>query len=129
VGDIDLFLDPDRDNDLEEILGRLGARPGDLARIRPLLPSGRNFECAFAVGDVAVDLHRDIFNLVLPCSQGTEVWRETQPLTLGEGPRSVTVNVLGLEHALTQAVLNMMRDGFSHRRVDRHGGGWSPGGD
>jgi len=114
VGDIDLFLDPAVDADLEDILGQLGARPGDLHRVRPLLPSGRNFECAFAVGDIAIDMHRDIFNLVLPCRQQSEVWASTETHTVGAVHGiDITIRVLKLEHALIHAILNMMRDGFS----------------
>ena len=114
VGDIDLFLDPAVDADLEDILEQLGARPGDLHRVRPLLPSGRNFECAFAVGDIAVDMHRDIFNLVLPCRQQSEVWASTETHTVGTVHGiDITIQVLKLEHALIHALLNMMRDGFS----------------
>lgn len=108
--DIDIFIHPNQTARLGEFAEAATSNPGSRPVIELMIAEGRVFEYPLMVDGVTIDLHLDPMNLVVPTRQRELVWERTDMVDLGGTGQ---IRVLDLELSIIQALLHLLRDGFS----------------
>lgn len=110
AADIDIFINPDQIHRLPELVAAYAPNPASRAVVRSMVGEGRVFEYLIHVEGVAVDVHIDPMNLVLPSRQMDVIWRRRHAFEIGDG---VPITTLDLELSLLQSLLHLFRDNFA----------------
>lgn len=110
ANDIDVFIDPDQIDRLGELVAGFAAKAGSREAVEGMVAEGRVFEYSLLVDRVAVDLHVDPMNLVVPTRQQGRLWDRTETIPIAEGR---TARTLDLELTIVQALLGLLRDNFA----------------
>ena len=108
--DIDVFVDPEQIDRLGELVERFATKPGNRAAVEGMVAEGRVFEYSLVVDRVAVDLHIDPMNLVVPTRQQQLLWEHTEMIPI---PNERKIRTLDLELTIVQALLHLFRDNFA----------------
>ncbi len=108
--DIDVFVNPAQSDRLGDLVAAFTPSPDARGIVDTMVAEGRVFEYSLLVDDVAVDLHLDPMNLVVPTRQQHVMWQRTEMIPIADGR---VVRTLDLELSLIQALLHLLRDDFA----------------
>ncbi len=110
ANDIDVFVDHEQTDRLGELVEGFATKPGSRVAVEGMVAEGRVFEYSLVVDRVAVDLHIDPMNLVVPTRQQHLLWERTEIVSISDVRQFRT---LDLELTIVQALLSLLRDNFA----------------
>ena len=106
--DVDVFVAPHHTDRLPTLARALGVE--DTSEIEALTSNGSVFEVMAVVDGVAVDIHSDPMNMIVPSKDPEERWSRTISVATPSGSEFRT---LDLEDSIIQSLLNSFRDNFA----------------
>ena len=108
--DIDVFVNPADAHLMGGFVEAVTGEPTSRQVINDMVAEGRVFEHPLIVDGVAIDLHIDPMNLVVPTRQLRLVWERTELVGV---PGGRVVRTLDLEMSIVQSLLHAFRDNFA----------------
>lgn len=118
--DLDIFLRHEELPRFGQHLKTFGDTEIEVELLNTVASSGRTYEHSVRIDQIAVDVHNDIMNFLLPVRQHELFWSRLVPLpevvTSRNGVSLAPVLVLDAELALIQALVNYSRDLFTDLR-------------
>ena len=106
--DVDVFVAPHHTDRLPTLARALGVE--DTSEIEALTSNGSVFEVMAVVDGVAVDIHSDPMNMIVPSKDPEERWSRTISVAT---PSGFEFRTLDLEDSIIQSLLNSFRDNFA----------------